>query len=40
MSDLKELGELGFGTSGHVFKMLHVPSQEIIAVKVISIFLF
>ncbi|XP_073982006.1 dual specificity mitogen-activated protein kinase kinase 7-like isoform X2 [Rhodnius prolixus] len=33
MSDLKELGELGFGTSGHVFKMLHVPSQEIIAVK-------
>lgn len=33
MSDLKELGELGFGTSGHVFKMLHVPSQEVIAVK-------
>ncbi|XP_014252104.1 dual specificity mitogen-activated protein kinase kinase 7-like [Cimex lectularius] len=33
MNDLKEMGELGFGTSGHVFKMLHVPSQEIIAVK-------
>ncbi|KAL1139147.1 hypothetical protein AAG570_009207 [Ranatra chinensis] len=33
MKDLEDMGELGNGTSGHVVKMLHKPSQEVIAVK-------
>lgn len=32
--DLEQLGELGNGTCGHVVKMLHTPSQAVIAVKV------
>ncbi|XP_046669559.1 dual specificity mitogen-activated protein kinase kinase 7-like [Homalodisca vitripennis] len=31
--DLEDLGELGNGTCGHVVKMLHKPSQRVIAVK-------
>ncbi|XP_054272040.1 dual specificity mitogen-activated protein kinase kinase 7-like [Macrosteles quadrilineatus] len=31
--DLEDLGELGNGTCGHVVKMLHKPSQKVIAVK-------
>lgn len=33
MKDLEHLGELGNGTCGHVVKMRHIPSGEIIAVK-------
>lgn len=33
MKDLRELEELGDGTSGHVVKMLHIPSGAVIAVK-------
>lgn len=33
MKDLVDLGELGNGTSGHVVKMRHLPSDAIIAVK-------
>ncbi|GLG97080.1 Dual specificity mitogen-activated protein kinase kinase hemipterous [Gryllus bimaculatus] len=33
IKDLEHLGELGNGTCGHVVKMLHKPSQTIIAVK-------
>lgn len=34
LKDLEHLGELGNGTYGHVVKMLHRPSQTVIAVKV------
>lgn len=34
IGDLKDLGELGNGTSGHVVKMLHKDTGQIIAVKV------
>jgi hypothetical protein len=34
IKDLEHQGELGNGTCGHVVKMLHKPSQTIIAVKV------
>ncbi|XP_049804792.1 dual specificity mitogen-activated protein kinase kinase 7-like isoform X2 [Schistocerca nitens] len=33
LKDLEHLGELGNGTYGHVVKMLHKPSQTVIAVK-------
>ncbi|XP_039288339.1 dual specificity mitogen-activated protein kinase kinase 7 isoform X1 [Nilaparvata lugens] len=33
IKDMKHLGELGNGTCGHVVKMLHKPSQTIIAIK-------
>ncbi|XP_069696444.1 dual specificity mitogen-activated protein kinase kinase 7-like isoform X2 [Periplaneta americana] len=33
IKDLEHQGELGNGTSGHVVKMLHKPSQKVIAVK-------
>ncbi|CAB3259258.1 unnamed protein product [Arctia plantaginis] len=33
VEDLQQLGELGSGTCGHVVKMLHKPSQTVIAVK-------
>ncbi|XP_066994275.2 dual specificity mitogen-activated protein kinase kinase 7 isoform X2 [Anabrus simplex] len=33
IKDLEHLGELGNGTCGHVVKMLHKPSQTVIAVK-------
>ncbi|KAG8238717.1 hypothetical protein J437_LFUL015275 [Ladona fulva] len=33
IKDLEHLGELGNGTCGHVVKMLHKPSQTLIAVK-------
>lgn len=32
--DLEHLGELGFGSCGHVVKMRHPPSNAMIAVKV------
>ncbi|XP_059481688.1 dual specificity mitogen-activated protein kinase kinase 7-like isoform X2 [Neocloeon triangulifer] len=32
-SDLEHLGDLGYGTCGHVVKMLHRPSKTVIAVK-------
>lgn len=35
LRDLEDLGELGHGTSGHVFKMRHKPSNRVMAVKVI-----
>lgn len=35
MKDLEHLGELGTGTCGHVVKMRHIPSNKVIAVKVI-----
>lgn len=34
IKDLDDLGELGNGTSGHVVKMKHKPTNTIIAVKV------
>lgn len=34
IKDLEHLGELGNGTCGHVVKMLHKPSNTVIAVKV------
>lgn len=34
IKDLEDLGELGNGTSGHVVKMKHKPTDKIIAVKV------
>lgn len=34
--DLEHLGELGFGSCGHVVKMRHPPSNAVIAVKVVS----
>lgn len=37
LKDLEDLGELGNGTSGHVFKMRHKPTNKVIAVKVSSI---
>lgn len=37
LKDLEDLGELGNGTSGHVFKMRHKPTNKVIAVKVNSI---
>ncbi|KAJ3664654.1 hypothetical protein Zmor_000206 [Zophobas morio] len=33
IKDMERLEELGFGTCGHVIKMRHKPSNEIIAVK-------
>lgn len=36
IKDLDDLGELGNGTSGHVVKMKHKPTDTIIAVKVCS----
>lgn len=33
IQDLKHLGDLGNGTSGHVVKMQHIPSGTVIAVK-------
>ncbi|CAG9783294.1 unnamed protein product [Diatraea saccharalis] len=33
VDDLQHLGELGSGTCGHVVKMLHKPSDTVIAVK-------
>ncbi|XP_050553251.1 dual specificity mitogen-activated protein kinase kinase 7 isoform X5 [Spodoptera frugiperda] len=33
VDDLQQLGELGSGTCGHVVKMLHKPSNTVIAVK-------
>lgn len=36
IKDLDDLGELGNGTSGHVVKMRHTPTNKPIAVKVIS----
>lgn len=33
IKDMEHLGELGNGTCGHVVKMLHKPSQTIIAIK-------
>lgn len=38
-NDLEDLGELGNGSCGHVVKMLHKPSGEVIAVKVIKIYI-
>lgn len=38
IKDLEDLGELGNGTSGHVVKMKHRPTDKIIAVKVNRIF--
>lgn len=35
IKDMEEIEELGNGTCGHVIKMRHKPSGEIIAVKVI-----
>lgn len=35
IKDLEDIGELGNGTSGHVVKMRHKPTNTIIAVKVI-----
>uniref|UniRef100_A0A6M2DM95 mitogen-activated protein kinase kinase n=1 Tax=Xenopsylla cheopis TaxID=163159 RepID=A0A6M2DM95_XENCH len=32
-NDLEDLGELGNGSCGHVVKMLHKPSNQVIAVK-------
>lgn len=32
--ELEDLGELGNGTSGHVVKMKHTPTNKVIAVKV------
>lgn len=37
IKDLDDLGELGNGTSGHVVKMRHTPTNKPIAVKVISL---
>lgn len=34
VKDLEDMGELGNGTSGHVVKMKHKPTQKVIAVKV------
>jgi len=34
---LEHQGELGNGTCGHVVKMLHKPSQTVIAVKVSNV---
>lgn len=34
IKDLEDLGELGNGTSGHVVKMRHTPTNKVIAVKV------
>lgn len=34
--DLKDLGEIGRGAYGSVNKMVHKPSNQIMAVKVIS----
>lgn len=39
ISELQPLGELGNGTCGHVVKMLHIPSNVVVAVKV-NIFKF
>lgn len=36
IKDMEEIEELGNGTCGHVIKMRHKPSGEIIAVKVFS----
>lgn len=36
LKDMEHIEELGNGTCGHVVKMRHRPSGEIIAVKVIS----
>lgn len=38
MKDLVQIGELGTGTCGHVVKMKHIPSNKVIAVKVIHFF--
>lgn len=35
INDMEDLEELGNGTCGHVVKMRHKPSGQIIAVKVI-----
>lgn len=34
INDMIDLGELGSGTSGHVVKMKHKPTDTVIAVKV------
>lgn len=34
IKDLEDMGELGNGTSGHVVKMKHKPTNKVIAVKV------
>ncbi len=36
--DLKDLGEIGRGAYGSVNKMVHKPSNQIMAVKVIHLF--
>lgn len=38
--DLEHLGELGFGSCGHVVKMRHPASHAVIAVKVLGFFFF
>lgn len=40
ISDLELLGELGNGTCGHVVKMRHKPSSQVIAVKVFGVDLY
>lgn len=35
IKDLEDMGELGNGTSGHVVKMKHKPTNKVIAVKVL-----
>lgn len=39
IKDMEEIEELGNGTCGHVIKMRHKPSGEIIAVKVLLYFI-
>ena len=38
--DLKDLGEIGRGAYGSVNKMVHNPSNQIMAVKVIHLLIF
>lgn len=40
IKDLDDLGELGNGTSGHVVKMRHTPTNKPIAVKVNCLLFF
>lgn len=40
ITDLEDLGELGNGTSGHVVKMKHKPTDTIMAVKVVPFISF
>lgn len=37
IKDMEDIEELGNGTCGHVVKMIHKPSDDIIAVKVCRI---